>query len=529
MISLERLLTSRAAFGLTTASNLQRAICRIADGLPLGDLTADPAVVDSIGDVSSIVGVRPSEMLVLAAVRTAKSLLTAVAAIQASQTCDLTGLGPGEVPRFSIVSLDLDKARVVFRDHLLGNIRARPALHALLLKEPADGADSLLLRHPSGRAVEVKVMAGKRAGGSLVSRWSVGCVFDEAPRMLGQSDAVVNLTDARRSVIGRLRPGAQIWTIGSPWAPMGPVYEMVSEFAGKPSAQLVVVRGTGPRMNPVTYTPEYCERLRLKDPVAYRTDALAEFADPESSLLTQGEIDAVTRASPLEIPYREGHKYSAAMDPATRGNAWALVITTTERRDGREVQVIALARQWVGSSVTPLSPRKVLSEIAPILRGYGLRSVLTDQWSADALRDIGQDFGLGVYPETVTGADNVAAFHDLRTLIADHRLELPPDPVVRGDLLSVRRRVTQSGVAIDLPRTNDGRHADYAAAIARVTSHYVAAPDLPREELPARDSAERFAQREAAEFAAAERRASGGNRIQSKAPAWAVRARSIVG
>ena len=113
------------------------------------------------------------------------------------------------------------------------------------------------------------------------------------------------------------------------------------------------------------------------------------------------------------------------MDPATRGNAWALVITTTERRDGREVQVIALARQWVGSSVTPLSPRKVLSEIAPILRGYGLRSVLTDQWSADALRDIGHDFGLGVYPETVTGADNVAAFHDLRTLIADHRLRAP--------------------------------------------------------------------------------------------------------
>ena len=39
-IPLERLLMSPAAFGLTTASPLQRAVCRIIDGLPLGDLAS---------------------------------------------------------------------------------------------------------------------------------------------------------------------------------------------------------------------------------------------------------------------------------------------------------------------------------------------------------------------------------------------------------------------------------------------------------------------------------------------------------
>jgi hypothetical protein len=34
----EALLTSPEAFGLTTATPLQRAICRVSDGVPIGDL-----------------------------------------------------------------------------------------------------------------------------------------------------------------------------------------------------------------------------------------------------------------------------------------------------------------------------------------------------------------------------------------------------------------------------------------------------------------------------------------------------------
>ncbi len=54
--------------------------------------------------------------------------------------------------------------------------------------------------------------------------------------------------------------------------------------------------------------------------------------------------------------------------------------------------------------------------------------------------------------------------------LADDGLELPDDPMVRADLLSVRKRVTMNGLAIELPRTADGRHADYAPALALVAS-----------------------------------------------------------
>ena len=54
---------------------------------------------------------------------------------------------------------------------------------------------------------------------------------------------------------------------------------------------------------------------------------------------------------------------------------------------------------------------------------------------------------------------------DLRTKIVAGQVELSPDPVLRSDLLSARKRYTANGIKVDLPLTRDGRHADYAPAL----------------------------------------------------------------
>jgi hypothetical protein len=301
---------------------------------------------------------------------------------------------------------------------------------------------------------------------------------------------------------------------------------MTSEFWLKPSKRLVVIRAPGPAMNPVWWSPDRCQELQETDPDAYRTDVLAEFADPETSLLAADEVAAVTRAAPLVYPYVPGQYYRAEMDPATRGNAWALVVLTTRRdavQPGREVAVVCLARQWIGSSSKPLSPRAVLQEIAGILQGYGLKHAGTDQWSADANRDIARDYGLELYDEAATHADNVKAFMDLRTMVADRLVEFPPDPVFRSDMLSIRKRVTQAGLAIDLPRTSDGRHADYAAALARGLQHYVPAPAVAAPAAPPRDSIDRFKAREELEFAEGEARARSSGREAPRQASWLTR------
>jgi len=48
--------------------------------------------------------------------------------------------------------------------------------------------------------------------------------------------------------------------------------------------------------------------------------------------------------------------------------------------------------------------------------------------------------------------------------------------MLRADLLSIRKRVTMNGIAIELPRTADGRHADYGPSLALCVAKNVADP-----------------------------------------------------
>lgn len=454
--SLEWRLTDPLAFGLTTASPLQRAICRVADGRSLGELGQHPDVIRAFGGCVSL-GSKPVELTILSGIRSGKSLLTATLAVHWTQACDLTALGPGEVPRVSIVSLTKDLADVVFA-HIVGRVQSSPLLRTLLVEPP--GSDSIVLRHPSGRPVEIKVVAGARAGASLVARWSAGCIFDEFPRMTGEGDSVVNWNDSRDAVLLRLLPGAQVANIGSPWAPFGPAYAMVQEHWGKPSPRLVVVRAPAFAMNPVHWTPERVADAE-RDPDVYRTDVLAEFATPEEALFSVEALEKSTRDAPVECAREAGLSYSAAMDPATRGNGWTLVVST---RRGKK-KIVVLAREWLGSRHRPLNPAEVLVEIRDAVAAYGLDMVESDQHMGDALVALARDRGLRVHQWTLGQDEKTRRYLDIRTRLLSGEVELPAVPQLRTDLLHLRKRITQAGIAIVLPETSDGRHCDYAPSL----------------------------------------------------------------
>jgi hypothetical protein len=487
--SLETILTSpQLGFGLATASPLQRAICRISTGVPLGELASHPDVIRALGTES--IGQAPDELAIVAAIRGGKSLFCAARAVYASQHCDLTLATASEVPRISIVSLSVDLAHVVYA-HLVGGIRRSPALRALLAEEPK--ADSVRLRHLSGRLVEIKVSAGARAGASLVARWSAGVIFDEAPRMLGSDDgAIVNLDDAQKATKGRLLPGAQIIYVGSPWAPFGPVYEMVRDHWLRPTRNLVVVRAPGPALNPVWWTPERCEKLRETDPDAYATDVEARFLSPQSQLFDDETLKRATKRG--DVAPEKRASYVAACDPATRGNAWTLAVWT---RDGERKRLV-LAREWKGSRTEPLDPKDVMRRIAGELAPYNVTMVYADRWNEDSLRSHAADAGLDWMCSTWTEKERVNAYLAFRDAVISDQAELHNHPQIRDDLLHVVKRVTASGLTIQLPTTGDGRHCDFAPAIVLGFSQYCA--DVRRRELTADE-------RMAAEEAEMERRA----------------------
>lgn len=483
MIRTEQLLTLPEGFGITTATPAQRAACRIMDGLPLDELRSHPDVLALVGGAEALEqlpseqGLVPTEVVFMAAIRSAKTIIACCAALRATQCVDVSKLGHGEIPRISLVSLDLDKSAVA-HGILLATVRSSPVLKRLLAGETAS---TILLKHPSGRLIEVACVAGARAGGGLVARWSAGVIFDEAPRMSAASDAVVNLSDARTAILGRLLPGAQALYIGSPWAPHGPVYDLVEQHWQKPSAHMVVLRGNGPMLNPKWWTPERCAKLELQDPVAHRTDVLGEFADPESGLLNPAAIFRSTRDTPTELPYDRDSAYYAAVDPSegtAGGNGFTLAIVSKPARDGnlpasafafgpwqRPAEEspkyrVVLMREWRG-----YSPSQCWREIAKVCRSYGISNARTDQYAASANADIARMFGLHLHIDKATAPSKLEDFTNLATLLHTDRIELSPDALLRRDLLSVKRRVTQEGAKIILPRTGDGRHCDYASAL----------------------------------------------------------------
>lgn len=455
---LEWLVCDEEAFALTQATNLQRAVMRAIEGRPLGKLGIDPLVLEAFGGRLPEPGVRPREVVILAGVRSGKSLMTSALATRWSQAVDLTNTRRTDTPRINIASVDKDKARVVLDDHLRGTLTSGRLVSAVYVDS---GPEQVYLRHPTGRVIETMVVAGKRSGSSLVSRWSAGTIFDEATRMVGSDDGVINLDDMRAAVLGRLLPGAQAVYIGSPYAPDGPIYKLYSQHFGNPSATCLVVKARGPDMNPTHWTPEHCDEVRLADPEAYRTDVLGEFLTPEEALFPHLAIEACTRKDPLTRPRKERIVYVAAMDPGTRGNAWTLCIAGLV--DG--VRTVALAKEWIGSTATPLSPATVLHEIASLCHSYGIHIVQTDQHSFDALRDLASMTGLTLSQCTWNEAEKTRHYLQARAWLVDGDVELPPDARLLTDLRRVQRKAVASGIRIALPKTGDGRHCDYAPAV----------------------------------------------------------------
>ena len=462
--SLEHLYTSPDYFGVVGATPLQRAICRIADGAPLGELAEHPHIQLAVGDVSGLPVGQPPRMLVLvAAIRGGKSVLAAAAGYRQAQICQVDGFTAGEVPRVPIVSVHKDIAKPTL-DHLVGAVTSRPRMRERLASEPT--ADTVTLRHPSGRLVEIRVVAGARAGATLAARWLTAAIFDEAPRMVGGADGVVNLDDMLSTIEGRML--GPIMLLGSPWAPFGPVYDLVQEHHGHPSAACVVIRARGDMLNPGYWT---AARVAGLSPLVRRTDYEADFADPAEALIPAVTVDrCMAGRDGQNLPRQPGHAYTAAIDPATRSNAFTLVVGT---REGQRIAIVH-RQQWKPEPGAPLDPDRVLGEIQPILARYGCRCVDSDGWSGDALAALARRHGLELVPYADGAADVSAMYLELARRMSLGEIQLPVDPDLRTDLVRAQKFLTATGVRIHLPTTRDGRHCDYVPALARIVRAYLA-------------------------------------------------------
>jgi hypothetical protein len=470
-ITLERVFQDEAFMGVP-ASPLQLAITRAAQARPLDGVLPREDCVRYFGCEQPDATTRLLRRVVLiCGIRGGKSTLSIAQAITACFTIDLSQVPEHEITRYVIVGPDVDRASDTYQK-LLGYMRTSPALMRYIDREPT--ADTLTIKRPDGRLVEVSVVAASMGGRTVRGVWLLGITLEEAASFGSEATgAVVNAEGILRAAETRLLPGAQAWLITSPFGPMGLVYELYKRHFGKNDTATLVVHAPTRALNP-TFPQSRIDEIRKEDPDTAAREYDAAWVDADSAFLESALVDAAIRPSPLML---RGAAKFAAMDPATRGNAWTIAVSdyqlleeSTDANAPRPKKVtIAAVQQWVGSKQKPLSPRAVFGEIANFLHPYGVKRICSDGWSIDALTDhakvhglILEQFGEGS-TEDLKGTDKYAS---LKTLVMSRLIELPPDQVMRHDLLSIRKKVTANSVTISLPLTADGRHCDYAPSVA---------------------------------------------------------------
>ncbi|MDB4986807.1 MAG: hypothetical protein JWN04_1985, partial [Myxococcaceae bacterium] len=350
--------------------------------------------------------------------------------------------------------------------------QSSPVLRAFLDGEPT--ADGIMIRRPDGRRVEIVVVAAHRGGLSVRNRWLAGIVLEEVASFAAESTgAVVNAEDILRAAETRLLPGCQAWLISSPFGPTGVLYELYKRHFGRPGSTLVVHAPTR-ALNP-SFPQSRIDEIAREDPDTAAREYDAQWVDADSAYLSATLIDGATREQPLILSGRVG---VAAMDPATRGNDWTLAVAwpVREVRDGQSLTrvVVAGVWRWQGSKKSPLSPRAVLKEASAILRQYCITQAYVDGWSFDALADHAQAEGIML---TQHVGDRDLPYARLKTLLGNGLVELPPDPMMRHDLLALRQRATSGGLKVHLPRTADGRHCDFAPSVS-LAAHYAELADV---------------------------------------------------
>lgn len=524
--SVEEYLTRPELFGLTTASPLQRAICRVISGYPLDgsinpctenppafqrlldqsetddtygredalsflrleheerllivgeDLTQYPDVLAAFGGSEPYAGVK--ELMVVAAIRCAKTLIGAAALAQRSITADLTGLRVGETARAGVCSWRVDLANTCF-EFITAAFDASALLRSQVIEPPKwfPGAPKNVLRvynHVSDRNVDILTLTANRGGASALSKWYVGFVVDEAARMLADfQEGVINYSDIRRAVFQRIRPDGFYLAITSPWLSVGPVYEAQKRLGMHERHGLCVAWAPGWAMNPITWTPEACERAKAEDAESYETDVAARFARTDDLVVSN------------ELVRSTGKMLVRALDDEPLALAEVAVIDAGLRKEAvafalaamlRGKRTLLVYREWIGSPEAPLRMLDVAAEVAQWMRKYNVSSLYADPLSQESIGELLEHAELNVTGWGASARD----FAGMATRLEHHmklgQVALVDDERVRDDLSSIRRVTNATGeVSVAFPLTTTSRSSTCSRAVLFAMAQLYRAPE----------------------------------------------------
>ena len=194
-------------------------------------------------------------------------------------------------------------------------------------------------------------------------------------------------------------------------------------------------------MNP-TISLDFLDKEAQRDPESFRREYLAQFTDQIEGCVPAEILDQCVTKSYTERPPVGNAIYSAAVDPAFKGNDFALAIAHIQD-DG--LIILDYIRTWTGTREAPLGFEQVRGEIAGILKRYGLNVVVGDQHCAAIIQQQFQKLGI-VYKEFIFGlGTRLDLFGNLKHLLHQRKIDLLDKPELLRQLRALEEHRTPRG------------------------------------------------------------------------------------
>lgn len=477
-----------ADYAALPISNVQRALCRIADGREVDASCLDAEELrEHLGveaDHYAAQAQRPRVVVVNSGRRSGKTLIAVLGGLLLNAlTCQMrrpaephefpgpdgmVGVRPGEFVRGVIVTPRKQQARAAFR-HLVGALKHSKKLKRFMVPG-SDNLESVIIRRPDGYEVTIEILAASAQGVNLRGSWFVGAVLDEAD-FFDEEDAAISLGDQIDAITPALCVGAQIWAVSSPWSDDGQFYRMHSEAFGKPG-RVVAFHSSSMAMNPTINRAEI-EEQRAKDPeyVAREYDAVPMTSAGQAFFPMAAIVAACSRAQ-LTLP-PDGSPHWGGGDLGFRKNSSTAAFA--KAKGGKAV--LSVYDELIPTKAEPLKPSVVCSKWAKLALAYRASSIRGDKLYQDTaldelpkeVSDDGRRVHYDPWPDGIgSGTYSTAeavVFTEFRRLMLEGLLELPNDPRLIKQLKDTKSRKLANGQTGVLVPKHGAAHGDVMIAV----------------------------------------------------------------
>ena len=201
---------------------------------------------------------------------------------------------------------------------------------------------------------------------------------------------------------------------------------------------------------PLAWVPkvELDEQRRMLPDSVFARLHLNQWAASEDRLVSPDDLAAcVTLSGPL--PFQNLHRYVVTLDVGLKHDRTVAAVCHQEPLlDGREGRRIVLDRMqvWQGTAASPVVLGEVEGWLLQASKSYGGARIVADPWQAVGMLQRLQRRGVRVEEFSFSSASVGHLAQALLLALRDHRLALPDDPELLGELARVRLKESAPNV-----------------------------------------------------------------------------------